>query len=148
MKPGAVGLVLPLLAMPLLVSGQQSGSTKLPLVITDKEAVEEWSRAIWDGPLDPKLPSDTPFLLSLTDTEMLGRFRFRQRCALCHAPQSDLSTDTWGPLLTRRNVVGRETNVRERIMEGSGRMPAYKYTLDPVTIDAIIAYLKKVERFP
>jgi hypothetical protein len=134
--------------MPLLVSGQQSGSTKLPLVITDRQAVEEWSRAIWDGPLDPKLPSDTPFLLSLTEMEMLGRFRFRQRCALCHAPQSDLSTDTWGPLLTQKNVGGRETSVRQRIMEGSSGMPAFKYTLDAAVIDAIIAYLKKVERFP
>ena len=147
MKPGAVGLLL-LLGMPLLLSGQQSGSTKLPLVITDKQAVEEWSRALYDGPLDPKLPSDTQFLLSLTETEMVGRFRFRQRCALCHAPQADFDAATWGPILTRRNVMGREASVRQRIMEGSPGMPGFKYALDSVTIDAMIAYLKKVERFP
>jgi mono/diheme cytochrome c family protein len=50
--------------------------------------------------------------------------------------------------LTRRNVTGREANVRERILEGSGGMPAFKYALDAGTIEAIVAYLKKVERFP
>ena len=148
MKPAGVGLLLLLLGVPLLVSGQQSGSTRLPLVITDRQAVEEWSRAIWDGPLDPKLPSDTAFLLSLTDTEWVGRFRFKQRCALCHALQTNLSTDTLGPLLTQKNVVGREEEVRRRIVEGSSRMPAFEYALDPATVDAIIAYLKKVEKFP
>ena len=148
MKPAGVVLLLLLLGVPLLVFGQQAGPSRLPLVITDKEAVEEWSRAIWDGPLDPNLPSDTAFLLSLTETEWLGRFRFKQRCALCHALQTNLSSDTWGPVLTQKNVVGREPAVRRQIMEGSGRMPAFKYTLDPVTLDALIAYLKKVEKSP
>ncbi len=148
MKSAGAGALVLLLLMPLLVSGQDPGATKLPLVITDRAAVEEWSRTIWDGPLDPKLPSDTAFLLSLSETEMLGRFRFKQRCALCHAAQTNLSTVTWGPLLTQRNVTGREAFVRERILEGSLRMPAFKYAVDGTTIDAIIAYLKRVERLP
>ncbi|OFW01159.1 MAG: hypothetical protein A3I61_07925 [Acidobacteria bacterium RIFCSPLOWO2_02_FULL_68_18] len=129
-------------------AGQQPGSTKLPLAVTDKDAVEEWSRTLWDGPLNPKLPSDTAFLLSLTEQELLGRFRFKQRCALCHAAQTNLSTATWGPLLTERNVNGREAFVRERMLEGSARMPAFKYALDAATVDAIVAYLKRVERLP
>ena len=148
MKRAGAGVWLLLLIMPLLASGQQPGSSKLPLAITDKDAVDEWSRTIWDGPLDPKLPSDTAFLLSLTETELLGRFRFKQRCALCHAAQTNLSTVTWGPLLTQRNVTGREAMVRERVLEGSPRMPAFKYSLDTATIDAVITYLKKVERLP
>jgi cytochrome c5 len=148
MKRAGAGVWLLLLITPLLTSGQQPGSSKLPLAITDKDAVDEWSRTIWDGPLDPKLPSDTAFLLSLTETELLGRFRFKQRCALCHAAQTNLSTVTWGPLLTQRNVAGGEASVRERVLEGSPRMPAFKYSLDTATIDAIIAYLKKVERLP
>jgi hypothetical protein len=148
MKRAGAGVWLLLLITPLLAWGQRPGSSKLPLVITDKDAVDEWSRTIWDGPLDPKLPSDTAFLLSLTETELLGRFRFKQRCALCHAAQTNLSTVTWGPLLTQRNVTGREAMVRERVLEGSPRMPAFKYSLDTATIDAIIAYLKKVERLP
>ncbi|MBI4485094.1 MAG: cytochrome c [Acidobacteria bacterium] len=148
MKPIGVAVLLLLPLLPFQISGQQPGSTKLPLAITEKDAVNEWSRTIWDGPLDPKLPSDTEFLLSLSETELLGRFRFKQRCALCHAAQTNLSTATWGPLLTRRNVAGREAAVRERILEGSPRMPAFKYALDMTTIDAIVAYLKKVERLP
>lgn len=148
MKRTSVLLMLLLLVVPLLASGQQSDSARLPLVITDKEAVEEWRRAIYDEPLDPNLPSDTAFLLSLTETEWLGRFRFRQRCALCHGYQANRSAETWGPVLTQRNVVGREEAVRRRIMEGSAGMPSFRYALDSVTIDAIIAYLKKVEEAP
>ena len=148
MKPTGLVLLLLLLGVPLLVSGQQSGSARLPLVITDKQAVQEWSREIYDGPLDPKVAGDTPFLLSLSETEWIGRFRFRQRCALCHGAQSNQAA-TWGPVLTQKNVVGREDIVRRQIMEGSNRMPAFKYSsLDAVTIDAIIAYLKKVEKTP
>jgi hypothetical protein len=47
-----------------------------------------------------------------------------------------------------RNVTGREPAVRQQIRDGSARMPAHKYTLDAATVDAIIAYLRKVERFP
>ena len=148
MRRAGAGVLILVLMTPLTVSGRQTGGTRLPLAITDKAAVQEWSRTLWDGPLDSKLPSDTEFLLSLSETELLGRFRFRQRCALCHAAQTTLSTVTWGPLLTRRNVDGREAAVRERILGGSPRMPAFKYTLDATTIDAIIAYLKKVERLP
>ena len=144
---GAVLLLL-VMALPLLVSGQQTGSRKLPLAITDKQAVQEWSKAIYDGPIDPKVEGDTPLLLSLSDTEWVGRFRFRQRCALCHAPQAGGET-TWGPVLTQKNVIGREDIVRRQIVEGSNRMPAFKYSnLDAASIDAIIAYLKKVEKTP
>jgi hypothetical protein len=148
MRRFPAGIILFLLMLPLVVSGQQSAPARLPLAITDKDAVDAWRRTIWDGPLDPKLPSDTEFLLSLTETELLGRFRFKQRCALCHAAQTNLSTVTWGPLLTQRNVTGRETIVRRQILEGSPGMPGFKYTLDTPTVDAIMAYLLKVERLP
>ena len=148
MSPVRAGVFAFLLMTPFVVSGQDPGRARLPLAITDREAVDAWRRTIWDGPLDPKLPSDTEFLLSLTDTELLGRFRFKQRCALCHAAQTNLSTATWGPLLTQRNVTGREAIARQQILDGSPRMPAFKYTLDTTTIDAIIAYLRKVERLP
>ena len=141
-------LFLLLLTPPLMASGQDPSPRKLPLAITDREAVEEWSRTIWDGPLNPELPSDTQFLLSLTETELLGRFQFKQRCALCHAAQSNLSTATWGPLLTQRNVTGREEFVRQWILQGSLGMPSFRYALDTTTIDTIIAYLKKVEELP
>jgi hypothetical protein len=143
-----VWIMVLLASVTTAASAQQPGSIRLPLAVTDKDAVEEWSRTLWDGPLNPKLPSDTPFLQSLTEQELVGRFRFKQRCALCHAAQTNLSTVTWGPLLTQRNVTGREALVRERILDGSPRMPAFKYALDSATIDAIVAYLERVERLP
>ena len=160
MKPVAAVVVIVLLAIPLLlvsgqqagttklpvaVSGQQSTLTKLPLAITDKQAVDEWSQTINDGPADPKVPGDTAFLLSLNEKEMLGRFRFRQRCAVCHGAQAD-GSPTLGPILSQVNVVGLEDEVRRKIMEGSNRMPGFRYTIEPETVDAIIAYLKKVKR--
>jgi len=130
--------------LPVAVSSQQSTLTKLPLAITDKQAVDEWSKTIYDGPADPKVPGDTDFLLSLNNQEMLGRFRFRQRCAICHAPQSD-GAKTLGPLLSKKDVIGREDDFRRQIMEGSENMPGFRLTIEPETIDAIIAYMKKVE---
>src|ERR1700722_16071110 len=71
LKPAAAFFLFILLAIPLLfVSGQQAGTTKLPvavssqqstltklpLAVTDRQAVEEWSRTIYDGPPDPKVP--------------------------------------------------------------------------------------------
>jgi len=159
MKPIVAVFLLVLLAIPfLLVSGQQAGTTKLPvavssqqstltklpLAVTDKQAVEEWSRTIYDGSPDPKVPGDTAFLLSLNDKEMLGRFRYVQRCAICHAPQSD-GSKTLGPLLSKQWVDGREDDFRRQIMEGSQNMPGFKLTIEPETVDAIIAYMKKVE---
>jgi cytochrome c2 len=147
MRRAGVALLFTVFGLSHLVSGQQPDSKRLPLVITDKAAVEEWSRAIWDAPLDPKAPNDTPFLLSLSETEMLGRFRFKQRCALCHAEQSN-NAPTFGPVLTQKLVLNREALVRRQILEGSNRMPGFKYSIEPETIDAIIAYLKKVDTTP
>jgi mono/diheme cytochrome c family protein len=56
-----------------------------------------------------------------------------------------LAPNTWGPLLSKTNVEGREDAVRRQIMEGSGRMPAFKYALQRSDVDAMIAYMKKLE---
>jgi mono/diheme cytochrome c family protein len=143
-----VGVVLLLFGMgvPLFVSAQQPlpplpNPPKLPLAITDKAAIDEWSKAIYDGPADPKAGGDTQFLLSLNEEEWLGRFRYRQRCALCHN-----SANAIGPQLSHQTIQGKGVEtVRRHIMEGSPRMPAFKYSIEPTTVDAIVAYLKKVD---
>ena len=135
------------LALPVVAAAQQSAPAgPLPLVITDKQAVDEWSRdSKGQQPLDPKAPADTQLLMSLNDTERVGAFRFRQRCAICHGRQMSLAPNTWGPLLSKANVQGKEEAVRQRIMEGSARMPAFKYALQPSDINAIIDYMKKLD---
>jgi hypothetical protein len=119
------------------------------LIITDRPAVDEWSKATQGGQaLDSRTPLETEFLLSLTATERLGAFRFKQRCIVCHGRQMSLQPNTWGPILTKKNVEGREDAVRRQIAEGSPRMPAFKYALQPSEVEAILQYLKRVDNAP
>jgi cytochrome c5 len=143
-----VFLVLPPLSWS--EGAQQPESKTLDhLIVLDKQAVEEWGKATQGKePLDARTPLETEFLLSLTPTERLGAFRFKQRCTVCHGRQMSLQPNTWGPILTKKNVDGREDIVRRQIAEGSQRMPAFKYALQPEDIDAIVQYLKKVDTVP
>lgn len=147
-----VGLVPLLLSasLPLFVSAQQAGPTNLEsLIITEKQAIDEWSKTTQgQQPLDPSTPLETQFLLSLTPSERMGAFRFKQRCLICHGRTMSLTANTWGPILTKKNVDGREEVVRKQIMEGSPRMPAFKYALQPADVEAIVQYLKKVDTVP
>ena len=150
MKRAGVVLLLASFSLPLFVSAQQSGTaTSDPLTIIDKQAVDEWTKLTYgQQPPDPNTPPETPFLISLTPTERMGAFRFKQRCNACHGRQMSLAPNTWGPILTKKNVEGREDVVRKQIMEGSARMPAFKYALQPGDIEAIIQYMKKIETVP
>lgn len=81
----------------------------------------------------------------LSDTQILGRRLFQQRCAVCHTPVMVISRP-YGPLLDRTRVQGREDTVRALIREGAtGLMPGFKYGLEGREINAIIAFLKTVE---
>lgn len=144
--------VRPSLAVALSLASTFAAAQQVPpaaidsLTITERTAVESWSRATQgQQPLDPKAPAETEFLLSLTPTERVGAFRFKQRCIICHGRQMNLAPNTWGPLLSKKSVVGREDLVRVRIRDGSARMPAFKFALDGAEIDAIVEYLKKVD---
>jgi len=46
---------------------------KLPLIITDKASIDEWSKLVYDGPPDPAVNGDTQFLLTLNPPEVLDR---------------------------------------------------------------------------
>ena len=131
-------------------SAQQTPSTTIDhLIIADPTAVDRWSKTTQgQQPLDPSTPLETAFLLTLSPAERLGAFRFKQRCIVCHGRQMSLQPNTWGPILTKKNVEGREDAVRQQITEGSLRMPAFKYALQPSEVDAIVQYLKKVDTAP
>ena len=80
----------------------------------------------------------------LSETEKAGRTLFMQRCELCHLAVPP-RTATLGPLLNGELVAKRgEAEVRMAIMNGSARMPGFKYGLEPADIDEIIAFLKTV----
>jgi mono/diheme cytochrome c family protein len=77
--------------------------------------------------------------LALNETELKGRKLFAQRCANCHGG----TTQRPGPPLGQQTVERRgESFIREKARKGSMTMPGFEYTLEPVQIDQIIAFLK------
>ena len=77
--------------------------------------------------------------LPLNETELKGRKIFAQRCANCHGG----TTQRPGPALGQQTVERRgESFIREKARKGSMTMPGFEYSLEPVQIDQIIAFLK------
>ena len=81
---------------------------------------------------------------ALSDVELTGKKLFVQRCALCHDLLGQPATTTVAPWIDVETVKRSEEAVRQKIMNGSRRMPAWKYTLAPEQIDSVVAYLKTV----
>jgi len=79
----------------------------------------------------------------LNDTQRLGRQVFAQSCGICHL-QPSLGVKTYGPPLNKASAAGSDEVMRAFIVNGTDRMPAFKYYLKPAEIDAIIAYVKTV----
>ena len=51
---------------------------------------------------------------------------------------------TYGPPLNKAAAAGSDEVMRVFILNGTDRMPAFKYYLKPAEIDAIIAYVRTV----
>jgi mono/diheme cytochrome c family protein len=79
----------------------------------------------------------------LSDQQRLGRRVLGQSCAVCHLPPAR-SARTYGPVLSKATGGGDDALVRKVILEGTPRMPAFKYFLQPSEIDAIIAFIRTV----
>src|SRR6187549_187066 len=79
----------------------------------------------------------------LNETQQLGRQVFAQSCGVCHL-QPSLGVKTYGPVLNRSAAAGNDEVIRAFIVNGSERMPAFKYYLNPAEIDAIIAYVRTI----
>ena len=79
----------------------------------------------------------------LTEQQRTGRRVLAQSCGVCHLPPA-MRAQTYGPPLHKSSATGDETVMRTTIMEGTTRMPAFKYYLQPNEVDAIIAYLKTI----
>jgi mono/diheme cytochrome c family protein len=86
--------------------------------------------------------------VTLNDTQILGRRVFQQRCAVCHT-QSTPGARRYGPAIYKDLVDGNEDTIREFIRNGStGKMPGFKYGLEPAEVNAIVEYFKTVPRPP
>jgi mono/diheme cytochrome c family protein len=84
--------------------------------------------------------------VTLSETQIVGRRIFQQRCAICHT-ESTPGARRYGPVLSRELVDGNEETIRDFITNGSrGKMPGFKYGLEPSEINAIVEYLKTVPR--
>ncbi|MBI3376517.1 MAG: c-type cytochrome [Betaproteobacteria bacterium] len=79
----------------------------------------------------------------LNETQLLGRQIFAQSCGICHL-QPARNANTYGPPLNKASAAGNDELMRAFIVNGTGRMPAFKYYLKPAEIDAIVAYVKTV----
>ena len=79
----------------------------------------------------------------LNDQQRLGRRIFAQSCGVCHLRPS-LNVRTYGPLLSKAATGGDEGRMRNIILEGTTRMPAFKYYLQSDQVDAIIAYVRTI----
>jgi mono/diheme cytochrome c family protein len=94
-------------------------------------------------------PSSPP----LKPAEKAGRSIFQTRCAMCHVGQepavelssSERRPSTMGPLLSRSNTTD-EAALRQKIKDGSARMPGYKYTLSDEQVDQVIAFMKTIDK--
>jgi mono/diheme cytochrome c family protein len=80
---------------------------------------------------------------NLNETQLLGRQVFAQSCGICHL-QPSLGVKTYGPMLNKAATAGNDEVMRAFIVNGTDRMPGFKYYLKPAEIDAIIAYVRTV----
>ena len=139
-------LLLVACVVPSLAGAQQAGSPSL----TGDSAIDEWVRKTFGQPVDPETLDNpvwgTKTLLALTPAQLEGSRLFMQRCNVCHGAAMN-SMDAYGPFLTKQRIEGRAAQVRQVILDGTERMPAFKYGLKPAQIDMIIDYLGTVQAY-
>jgi mono/diheme cytochrome c family protein len=80
---------------------------------------------------------------NLNDVQRHGRQLLAQSCGVCHLTPS-LNARSYGPPLNKAAANGDDSIMREYILNGTPRMPAFKHYLKDNEIDAIIAYVRTV----
>ena len=76
-----------------------------------------------------------------------GRQILTQNCNICHLPQNP-GSPTYGPRLSKTTANGDDNLMREVILNGLVRMPAWKYTLNTTDVNDIIAYVRTLPEPP
>jgi mono/diheme cytochrome c family protein len=107
---------------------------------------------VLSGTLSAQAAQPSP---TLSDAEKAGRKIFQTRCAMCHvgqepavemsSPNAERRPATMGPLLSRTNTTN-EAALKQKIKDGSVKMPAYKYTLSDQQIDQVVAFMKTIDK--
>jgi mono/diheme cytochrome c family protein len=78
---------------------------------------------------------------TLTEQQQLGQRLVTQSCGVCHA-KPQITAQQFGPVLSKDAAGGDEKIMRETILNGTPRMPGFKYLFEPAQVDAIVAYIK------
>jgi mono/diheme cytochrome c family protein len=84
---------------------------------------------------------------ALTETQKQGQLIFHQRCSLCHTPPT-ITSPLYGPRLSKQVIIGREDLVEKQILDGTAKMPGFRYGLERSEIAAVMDYLKTMEPAP
>jgi mono/diheme cytochrome c family protein len=76
-----------------------------------------------------------------------GEAWFYQRCSLCHMGRivKDDTYQPMGPRLTgvlKNATPQRDAAVREKVQQGSPRMPGFRYNFTPAEFEELMAYLR------
>ena len=88
-------------------------------------------------PLHAQQAASTP-----SQGQKAGERLYLQRCALCHSGTAPLF-ETYGPPLTGSLVTSLgDERIRKVIMDGSSRMPGFRYGHTEAQISNIVEYLK------
>ena len=87
------------------------------------------------------LGAQSAYAQNLTPQQAHGRQILTQNCNVCHLPQNP-NSKTYGPLLNKAAANGDDMLMKEVILNGLVRMPAWKYTLSSSDVDDIIAYVR------
>jgi mono/diheme cytochrome c family protein len=91
--------------------------------------------------------SPPPRAAPASEAARYGEAWFYQRCSLCHMGRL-VKDDVYKPMAPALNGVlkdatpEREKLVRERIQQGSARMPGFRYNFTPAEFEELMAYLK------
>ena len=84
---------------------------------------------------------------NLNPTQIHGRQLLTHACAVCHLPPT-LGSKTYGPLLNKASAGGSDETMKAIILNGTERMPAFKYYLKAAEVDAIVAYVRTLPGEP
>jgi mono/diheme cytochrome c family protein len=80
---------------------------------------------------------------NLNDTQRHGQQLLAQTCGVCHLKGAP-NAPTYGPPLNKAAANGDDEIMRDYIMNGTPRMPGFKYYLKADEISAIISYVRTV----
>ena len=84
---------------------------------------------------------------NLSPAQKHVRMILTQNCNICHLPQNPGSA-TYGPRLSKTTANGDDNLMREVILNGLVKMPAWKYTLNNNDVSDIIAYVRTLPEPP